>query len=572
MLIQLADGGLEDLKIECNTSNEKLFENVRVNADRGLPEVEMSPPRVHKNGEHQVLVICGGGPSLADDESIDTILKLQSAGADVMALNNSGQLLAENGIRADYQVVLDARPDNAQFVQFNRADELLLASQCHPGVFETALARGAKVRLWHAVTDEIQKHIKNPKPILVGGGTTVGLTAMCLAYCMGYTRMHLFGYDSSHRNGKGHAYRQDMNLTDQVMRVAVDGEVFYSSTTMAAQARKFPDVATKLADLGCEIEVHGDGLIPHIAKMMMRLAEEKPLVAVYDLGSAPPTYDFITFLAAAEDYRKGNGYTHIDVVFQPGPINGFRDDNLPPDAEERRAMLWRVCMGATRLLPSVRNVTLLREREDVKADFPPGYTAEMPVPCYGPRFFTDAQPVLRATDAAKRLAKKITGDAPYIVIPVRQADYWPHRNTDLKAWQRAVEFVREFGWNVFWIPDTNGEDVPGERNVRAAALDIDLRLAIYEGAELVTGLIGGAGCLAVFSSAKYAFIHPIDESKPTTDREYLKRLGIEMEKPWTPRGRVVFGRDDEAAAKKLLWEHFYGEATEQEACAIAHAD
>ena len=225
-----------------------------------------------------------------------------------------------------------------------------------------------------------------------------------------------------------------------------------------------------------------------------------------------------------------------------------------------------MCVQATRLLKTVRNVEVLRERREVVADFPLGYTLEAPIPCYGPAFMKGADPVFTATDSAKEIAHKITGDKPYIVIPVRQADYWPNRNTNIEAWKYAVRPFEAIGWNVFWIPDTNGPDVPQAKNVRAASLDIDLRLALYEGAQVVTGSMGGATCLAVFSQAKYLFFQQM-ENGPTTERNYLERLGLEMDEQWTPRGKVIYGADEQFAARKALWEHFYGEQTEEVALA-----
>ena len=551
-----------------NTADSQLFENTLAALRRGLPELEMGAARP------EPAVLCGGGPSLVDD--LDTVLKLQSLGGKVFALNNAAQFLSEHGIRADYQVVLDARQQNVEFVQFDRAETLLLGSQCHPDVFDAAISRGANIQVWNHGSIEYGQKIKEAlgreSPVLmIGGSHTVGLCAMCAAWAMGHYRLHLFGYDSSHREDKGHAYPQSLNANDELLRVAVDNKAFTASVAMAAQARAFPGVAQALADQGVEIHVHGQGLLPHIAKMMQNDVEKKVMTAVYDLAVAPPTYDFVTFLAAAEDFRKQRGFDAIDVIFQPGPIEGFRDDNLPPSVNERKAMLWRVCVQATRLLQTVRNVEVLRERREVAADFPLGYQVEAPIPCYGATFFKGADPVFSATPSARQIAQKITGDTPYMVIPVRQAEYWPNRNTNIEAWKYAVRPFEAMGWNVFWIPDTNGPDVPQAKNVRSASLDIDLRMALYEGARLVTGLIGGAACLAVFSEAKYLFFHHV-ESGPTTERSYLERLGLEMNEQWTPRGKVIYGADEQFAARKALWEHFYGEKSLIEEVALAHND
>jgi hypothetical protein len=98
-----------------------------------------------------------------------------------------------------------------------------------------------------------------PEHAIVGGGTTVGLSAMVLAYVLGYRKLHLYGYDSSYRAEATHAYAQhDPQRVDCVATVA--GRKFRTSLAMAKQAELFPTLADSLIDLGCLITIRGDGL------------------------------------------------------------------------------------------------------------------------------------------------------------------------------------------------------------------------------------------------------------------------------------------------------------------------
>jgi hypothetical protein len=47
---------------------------------------------------------------------------------------------------------------------------------------------------------------------------------------------------------------------------------------MVQQVKDFEALAAELAELDCEIHVHGDGLLPHLAKMMMRAANPAHVV------------------------------------------------------------------------------------------------------------------------------------------------------------------------------------------------------------------------------------------------------------------------------------------------------
>jgi len=100
--------------------------------------------------------------------------------------------------------------------------------------------------------------------VLLGGGASVGNSAMCVAYAMGFRDLHCFGYDSSHRGEASHAYKQPMNALIPTVDVEWAGRTFTSSVAMKAQAEKFQMTAQALKQAGCQIEVYGDGLLQHM--------------------------------------------------------------------------------------------------------------------------------------------------------------------------------------------------------------------------------------------------------------------------------------------------------------------
>lgn len=245
-----------DIEITCNTDDAVLFNNIEQNSKLPLEWVKYE--EAHE--EHAVIV--GGGYSLS--ECLDKIKWRKSLGQKVFALNNSAKYLLENGIVPDYQVIMDARPQNVEFV--NPDLPIYLNSQCDTSLF----AKTDKAILWHSVIDGIESHIKSDKEYaLVGGGLTVGLSAMCLVYALGYRKIHIFGYDSSYHEGKSHAYEQELNKGEQLCEVSVNGKVFTASLTMGRQAELFQQVAHNLIDAGCVITVDGHGAIPEIAKLSM---------------------------------------------------------------------------------------------------------------------------------------------------------------------------------------------------------------------------------------------------------------------------------------------------------------
>jgi hypothetical protein len=253
-----------EIELVCNTPDEALFENVRANSHKYRNWVQSVPA----HDGHAVIV--GGGASLL--QNLPAVQWRQGLGQHVFALNGAARFLKKVGITPEYQVILDARPENVAFV--SDAGNHLIASQCDPCVFEHI----KEPMLWHYAAEGIEEHIPpadgpGERLLLVGGGQTVGLATMALAYAMGYRKLHLFGFDSSHRHSLGHAYSQPMNDRDQLCKVTMGGKIFLSSLAMAQQAEQFPGVCNHLIDLGCIITVDGDGLIRAVVDEMRLTAQ-----------------------------------------------------------------------------------------------------------------------------------------------------------------------------------------------------------------------------------------------------------------------------------------------------------
>lgn len=254
------------LKTAPNTSDDDMLANVAVNVVRDLPCVDETP----EHDGHAVMV--GGGPSLAS--TLDEIKQRQALGQTIFAMNGAARWLSEHGVVADFTVILDPRAKNAEFIGWS--ERYLLASQCAPAVFERAA--DLPVQMWHFGMPGVENVAR--EGCLISGSITVGLTALCLVYTMGYRNLHLYGYDSSDADGQAHAYDQD-ETRPEAMRIEAwcAGRSFLCGPAMYAQAAQFENIANVLAEAGAVLTVHGDGLLPTIARQMCAAAPvEKELV------------------------------------------------------------------------------------------------------------------------------------------------------------------------------------------------------------------------------------------------------------------------------------------------------
>lgn len=241
----------------CNTPLKEREDNIRVNAARDLPWLNMQPAHDRK------MVLCGGGPSLED--YIEDIRSLQQQGATILSMNGSSQHLRRHGIMADAQCIVDAKEETVSLYD-HQADMHYIASQCHPSMFE----QGGNVQLWHLSLTEDMENLFPPERVkqggyaIVGGITSVGHASLCLAYVLGYRDIELYGYDSSYRDNNSHAYRQPLNEFMPTMEVAWAGKVYRTAFAMRVQAERVPYTLRELIKEGCKVAVHGDGLLPAI--------------------------------------------------------------------------------------------------------------------------------------------------------------------------------------------------------------------------------------------------------------------------------------------------------------------
>lgn len=250
---KIGGGTTAELEVVANVAVDKIKANIAANMDKGFPMLQMQKPH------DRVAMVCAGGPSLNDD--LEEIRFLKSQGADLITTNGVMDHLHMKGIHSNMHVMLDARPENVEFVKARRLVDYLMASQVDPKIIRMLGDRD--VTLWHSYMPGIDL-----EGIKVGGSTTVGLKAVIIAYVLGYREIHLFGFDSCYRDSH-HAYPQALNDGERVINVNFADQDFRCAPWMAQQAREFKEVVPELVKMGCEIYVHGEGLIPTIADHMI---------------------------------------------------------------------------------------------------------------------------------------------------------------------------------------------------------------------------------------------------------------------------------------------------------------
>jgi len=266
-------------RLSTRIGTEEIKRRTRMAMERGTKSIQ----EIRNICEGETAIICGGGPSLKDH--LGTIRKLYNRGHKIICTNKTHDWLVERNFRPWAVVLLDPMPHVAGYVKrATPQTKALIAGQCHEDTFK-ALS-GADCYLWHAGDNQDEEMMpvsllqaEYPKVPwkVIGGGNTGGLRAIYVAQSVGFRKVHLFGFDSSMRDGKLYAYAKDHpeDAAEGPATLNMNGhsQEFYTNEHMARQVENFQDMLKQVmlwnqhkAWEGLDdIIVHGEGMLPSVA-------------------------------------------------------------------------------------------------------------------------------------------------------------------------------------------------------------------------------------------------------------------------------------------------------------------
>lgn len=248
------------LRMECCATQEESESNIAASFGRGyapfIPH-DLDDPV----GNGRPVHLCGAGPSL-----VDSYTEIP-AGADIIAANSAFPFLLDHGVVPRYAMIWDASPLLEKFAVPHPDVTYLLASRCHDSVFDRLA--GCNVIVWHAGGDyEVEQVLVRAGRMepMVNGGSAAVTRGLYLAYAIGYRAMHLHGADSSYRGDQTHV--MGSLVPEKRLKVVCHKQWFDTTPEWAAQVEEFKCIYPAFRDKGVSIEVHGDGLLPHVGRTL----------------------------------------------------------------------------------------------------------------------------------------------------------------------------------------------------------------------------------------------------------------------------------------------------------------
>lgn len=259
---------IDDIVVNTAKSTEEIIENIKENVSKRYPELS----EAYSWRENVSIAVVGGGPSLKNN------LKLLSKYQYIMACGSVHDFLVKNDIIPRWCVVCDPDEIMSNYLTLtNYRTNYLVASQCHPSVFK--LLNDQNVLIWHAAGYNFENSPYGEDKVGIGGGCTVGTRGICIALGMGFTNLHLFGFDTClDENFKHHAYdftdetKESIGNITEIRLGGPEGRKFYVAGYMLGQLFDFQKLLNMYSDR-MKITIHGDGLLSEL----MNLAKKEVL-------------------------------------------------------------------------------------------------------------------------------------------------------------------------------------------------------------------------------------------------------------------------------------------------------
>lgn len=198
----------------------------------------------------------------------------------IMTCSGSHKFIREKGFTPTWHVEVDPRAHKIELIgdDISPDTEFLIASTCHPKLFDHLEKHGAKITLWHPYNgesgDDVLKIVPRGEWVLTGG-SNVGLRALVITRFLGFTNIHLLGMDGNfERDGLRHAAPHP-NAPKEYVRFRVDDIEYFTTPAYLICAKQFFHEWSLLPDVN--ITLHGTGMIQHMAfnKMRDRLVDKR---------------------------------------------------------------------------------------------------------------------------------------------------------------------------------------------------------------------------------------------------------------------------------------------------------
>ncbi len=345
-------------------------------------------------------------------------------------------------------------------------------------------------------------------------------------------------------------------LLERWLEVAKEGEACYAALAMI----KMPNLMIVDFVGATEVEMAIEHALDQVkakiaaAKKRRNLPPRDPNVTAdhvtYNVAHYPLSFDFVPWLIDAEmERRRASAPAPLKVNLWTGP-------GICHNAEFRRGWLANVVRPALALIGAVEEEVDAGGRSadwftyrDVTANAKAG----VPIPHFK-----------APEEAMAKVAGWLEGGPAPVTITLREAEYWPHRNSNMVAWLAFGAELERRGERVIYVRDTAKAEEPllNCETCPLASIDLHTRYALYEQAKCNLFVPNGPWCLALFGTKPWLMFNKITKGDlflPNTPGWWEKFQGIQEggQFPWQQSDQRIVWASDDYDTIITAWQQLY---------------
>src|SRR5258708_3754828 len=351
----------------------------------------------------------------------------------------------------------------------------------------------------------------------------------------------------------GPGNQQVIDLFERWLERAKEGKITYAALTVCQPPNR--------ADYDCGGQIALESVANHAIKKLqdkldVRITNRFPPTrdfdldasyACYNMAANPASFDFLTWLVDAEMTRKRLG--------APAPLKvGFWAAKDCPGltTDYYRMMFEEIARPLLGFIGAVEDEAAVGGRS--KKFF--GYrdvTAAVTKGEQVPRL----KPSQKAMDT---VAECLKGGSVPITITLREAEYWPHRNSSIPEWLKFADHLEACGERVVLIRDTVKamDPIAGRNTWAAASLNLDVRMALYEQAKCNFFVANGPWNLALFGTKPWLmFIETKTEEAFLPNRpewwQSCHGINVGEQFPWCDENQKIIWKTDSCDNIQQAW-------------------
>ncbi len=288
---------------------------------------------------------------------------------------------------------------------------------------------------------------------------------------------------------------------------------------------------------------------------------------VYNLASGPCSFDFLAWIQTVEMTRLKEGCPGpLRLAFSMGTNQNLAQCMV---TDQRKIMFEGVMKPLIRMIGG-EEIMPVNNTPQAQADFTSflanarwteTYTLNTAVELFNAGA---PMPKLTPTPEAVESVEKYLGDQkPPVVLTLREAPHWPHRNSNLEEWLKFADYLSGKGENVLFLRDTAKAKEPlgAYHTVPPCSLEINSRLALYERAKVNIFCANGPATLCHFTDRPWFMVAPLDPSlayPPGKPEWWLPHHGIPAygQFPWSKPNQRIIWELDTVDVLISTWEKF----------------